>query len=241
VPARPRSIAWRLAVPVVWAAGGLLCATSALSADGIDLRAGTTDLSQLVAERSRLVAEVRAEQRAVRQEITALSEGLDSTEVDAAGKQVEQLKAAAGLTAVQGPGVVVVLDDAPRDAEVPDSLDPNLLVVHQQDIQGFVNALWAGGAQAISLQDQRLTTTTGIKCVGNSVVLQGVPYAPPYRIEAVGDIVSLQAALDGSDAVTRYREYVRYADLGLEITSASQLRVPAYAGSTDLAAARPAP
>ena len=237
--ARPRSIFWRLAVPVVWAAGGLLCATSALSADGIDLRAGTTDLSQLVAERSREVAEVRAEHRAVRQEIAELSAGLDNAEVDAASEQVDELAAAAGLTAMQGPGVVVVLDDAPRGAEVPAGLDPNLLVVHQQDIQGFVNALWAGGAQAISLQDQRLTTTTGIKCVGNSVVLHGVPYAPPYRIEAVGDVDSLQSALDGSEAVTRYREYVRYVDLGLRITASSQLRVPAYAGSTDLAAARP--
>lgn len=227
-------------MPVVWAAGGLLCVTSALSADGTDLRAGTTDLSQLVAERSRQVTAVRTDQRAVRREIAALSADLDDTEVDAAAAAVQRLSAAAGLTPVRGEGIVVVLDDTPRDAEVPDDIDPNLLVVHQQDIQGFVNALWAGGAQAISLQGQRLTSNTGIKCVGNSVVLQGVPYAPPYRIVSVGDVGSLQSALEGSEAVRRFREYVRYADLGLEVTSSDDLLVPAYEGSTALAAARPA-
>ena len=80
----------------------------------------------------------------------------------------------------------MTLTDAPRSVDVP-GLDPNVLVVHQQDIQAFVNALWAGGAEAISLQGQRLISTTGIKCVGNTVVLDGVPYSPPYVIEAIGD------------------------------------------------------
>ncbi len=238
MPSPVASLRWRAAVPAVWAAGGLLCVTSALSADGTDLRAGSTDLSALVAERSRQVAIVRTEQRALRQEIAALSAALDDAEVDAAAAEVDRRSPAAGLTPVRGEGVVVELDDTPRDAEVPDDIDPNLLVVHQQDIQAFVNALWAGGAQAVSLQDQRLTSTTGIKCVGNTVVLQGVPYAPPYRIVAVGDIGSLQSALEGSDAVRRYREYVRYAGLGLDVAWVDDVLVPAYAGSVDLAYAR---
>ena len=228
-----------MAVPLVSAAGGLLLVSSALSADGIDLRAGTTDLPQLVVDRSRQVAQVRAEQRAVREDILELSAGLGDADVDAATAEVKKLSPAAGLTPVHGEGLVVVLTDTPRDADVPEGIDPNLLVVHQQDIQGFVNALWAGGATAISLQDQRLTTTTGIKCVGNSVVLHGVPYAPPYRIVAVGDVASLQSALDASEAVRRYREYVEYADLGLRVESSPRLTVPGYNGSTDLAVAQP--
>ena len=53
--------------------------------------------------------------------------------------------------------------------------------MHQQDIQAVVNALWAGGAEAMTIQGQRVISTTGIKCVGNTVVLHGVPYSPPYR------------------------------------------------------------
>src|ERR671923_1950991 len=96
---------------------------------------------------------------------------------------------------VSGPGLVVTLDDAPEEALEDPSVNPNLLVVHQQDIQAFVNALWAAGADAVSLQGQRLISTTGIKCVGNTVVLEGVPYSPPYRIEAVGNVEALQASL----------------------------------------------
>jgi hypothetical protein len=135
VSSRFRSIGWRLAVPLVSAAGGLLCVSSAMSADGIDLRAGTTDLTQVVVDRSRQVAQLRAEQREVRDDIRQLSAGLDDVDVDAAAKEVAKLSPAAGLTAVRGEGLVVVLTDTPRDAEVPEGIDPNLLVVHQQDIQ----------------------------------------------------------------------------------------------------------
>ena len=56
----------------------------------------------------------------------------------------------------------------------------------------MVNALWSGGAEAMTLQKQRVISTTGIKCVGNTVVLHGVPYAPPYEITAIGDLDALQ-------------------------------------------------
>jgi uncharacterized protein YlxW (UPF0749 family) len=111
--------------------------------------------------------------------------------------------------------------------------------VHQQDIQAFVNALWAGGATAISLQDQRLISTSGVKCVGNTVVLQGVPYSPPYRIEAVGDPLRLSAALDASQGVEIYRDYVAEVSLGLQVEEAEDLDVPAFEGRSSLVYADP--
>jgi len=78
----------------------------------------------------------------------------------------------------------------------PAGVDDDDLVVHQQDIQGVVNALWSGGAEALTIQGQRVIATTGIKCVGNTVVLHGVPYAPPYVIEAIGDQAALESALE---------------------------------------------
>ena len=85
---------------------------------------------------------------------------------------------------------------------------PDELVVHQQDIQAVVNALWAGGAQAMTIQGQRVISTTGIKCVGNTVMLHGVPYSPPYRIAAIGNVAALQASLDNSDYVDAYLTFV---------------------------------
>ena len=156
--------------------------------------------------------------------------------LDALLDRVARLQEVSGLTASRGPGVRVTLTDAPRSVDVP-GLDPNVLVVHQQDIQAFVNALWTGGAEAISLQGQRLISTTGIKCVGNTVVLDGVPYSPPYVIEAIGDPARLNSALDASPEVVTYRDYVTAGT-----SSASRSRrsptstMKAYAGT-----GRPAP
>ena len=98
--------------------------------------------------------------------------------------------------------------DAPQEAldqaAEDDERQRRQLVVHQQDIQAVVNALWAGGAEAMTIQGQRVMATTGIKCVGNTVVLHGVPYSPPYRIAAVGDPADLLAALAASDYIDAY-------------------------------------
>ena len=59
----------------------------------------------------------------------------------------------------------------------------------------MVNALWSGGAEAMTIQGQRVISTTGVKCVGNTVVLHGIPYAPPYVISAIGNPDRLRAAL----------------------------------------------
>ncbi|MCW2830943.1 MAG: hypothetical protein JWP31_1635, partial [Aeromicrobium sp.] len=136
-------------------------------------------------------------------------------------------------TAVEGAGIRVTLTDAPRTGEAPD-IDPNYLVVHQQDIQAFVNALWAGGAEAISLQGQRLIATTGILCVGNTVVLDGVPYSPPYVIEAIGDQTGMGAAMNDSFEVGTYSDYVNRYGLGLEIEPVPDLTLKAYANPVSL-------
>ena len=84
----------------------------------------------------------------------------------------------------------------PRRSSTRRTQDLNLLVVHQQDIQAVVNAMWKGGATAVTVQGQRIVTTTGIKCEGNAVQLQGVPYPQPYVIEAVGDQTELLGAIE---------------------------------------------
>ena len=224
---------WAFAVPVIAACGGLMFVASAFSANGTDLRSTSTDLSELVESRAERVAALRADVRSLQGDIDRLSARIGDSELRGLRHDIARLRAPAGLTPVSGPGLVVTLDDAPPDTDA-EGLDPNLLVVHQQDIQAFVNALWAGGATAISLQDQRLISTSGIKCVGNTVVLQGVPYSPPYRIEAVGDPTRLSAALDASQRVEIYRDYVAEFSLGLLVEEAGDLDVPAFEGRSAL-------
>src|SRR5581483_10447361 len=91
---------------------------------------------------------------------------------------------------------------------------PDDLVVHQQDIQGVLNALWSAGAEAVQMQDQRLIATSAPRCVGNTLLLNGRTYSPPYTIAAVGDATAMQAALAAAPLVILYKQYVVRFGLG---------------------------
>ena len=211
-----------------------------VNARGTDLRGGRhSDLLGLVGDYRAEVADLRREARALRRDVDALTDQVATPAGASAERDLQVLEVAAGLRELRGPGLVVTLSDAPLDAEAPAGIDENLLVVHQQDIQAVVHALWAGGAEGVSLQGQRLIATTGIKCVGNSVLLQGVPYAPPYRVVAVGDPTALYDALVSSPEVQNYRDYVAAYDLGWKLRSEERLTVPAYAAPIALQYARP--
>jgi uncharacterized protein YlxW (UPF0749 family) len=241
--ARRRPLAWRVGVPVVCALAGLLAATSMINARGTDLRGGRhTDLIGLVSGQRQEVQDLRRQVRSDQASVDALLRGVRGISTGPLHRSVAQLQGAAGLTQVRGPGLVVSLNDAPRGETVPKGTDPNLLLVHQQDIQAVVNALWAGGAKGVSLQGQRVVATTGIKCVGNTVVLQGVPYSPPYRIGAVGTPDALQAALAASPEVQAYRDYTAPPyNLRWSLRVPAAVTVPPYAGALTLEYARPAP
>ncbi|MGI8576539.1 MAG: DUF881 domain-containing protein [Nocardioidaceae bacterium] len=236
-----KPLGWRLTVPIAFACAGLLGATSFVNAQGTDLRGGRyTDLTGIVSEQRAKVESLRQQTAALQAQVEQLSANLAAPLNNRLYAKLEQLELPAGLRALAGPGLVVALNDAPHDETLTGGIDPNLLVVHQQDIQAVVNALWAGGADGISLAGQRVIATTGIKCVGNTVVLQGVPYSPPYRIVAIGDSKRLYDALLASPEVRNYRDYVRPPyNLGWSLRASQRLVVPAYTAPVTLAYAKP--
>ena len=238
---RDRTVAWRILTPAVFTLAGALFVTSAVSSDGTDLRAGRYgDLTSVVRQQTEEVDALRAEARALSAEVDALSEDLVASGATDIQETVEGLEVPAGLAAMAGPGLTVELDDAPSDVISGSGLDPNLLVVHQQDIQAVVNAMWAGGAEAMTIQGQRVISTTGIKCVGNTVVLHGIPYSPPYVITAVGDPAAMLNSVNESPYIDIYLDYVERYDLGWDVIPHSEVRLPAYEGSLELDYARPA-
>jgi uncharacterized protein YlxW (UPF0749 family) len=235
---------WRPAAVVMFVLAGLLFVTTSVNSKGLDLRAASiTDLDHVVrAERAH--ANGLADRVAdLNKEVGALSRGVGGTQVDELQREVDALRGPAGFTAVHGPGITVTLDDAPKEVidEVTASGDVSAaeLVVHQQDIQAVVNALWSGGAEAMTIQGQRVVSTTGIKCVGNTVVLHGVTYSPPYRISAIGNVGYLQAALDSSVWVQAYLTYVTKYQLGYDAAVDDDLDFPAYEGAASLTYAVP--
>lgn len=232
---RRRAAVWRLSLPVACACAGLLATTSMINARGTDLRGGRhSDVAQIVGVQSDKVEQLRRSAAVLQQQIDDLTRQVEGSRIEDLRREVSSLSVPAGLSEVTGPGLVVSLDDAPRDQNVPEGTDPNSLVVHQQDIQAVANALWAGGAEAMALQGQRLVSTTGIKCVGNTVVLDGVPYSPPYVIKAVGDPAELSASLSSSPQTATYAGYARKYQLGLGIETLERVKVKAYEGTVSL-------
>ena len=205
---------------------------SAISARGTDLRSDrAASVRELVATQAELNEELRDTADELRAEVAELT-----ARMQGGGDLTDSLQRAgmeASTVAVSGPGVRVVLDDAPVEVD-PAGVDDDVLVVHQQDIQGVVNALWSGGAEAMTIQGQRVVAITGIKCVGNSVVLHGIPYAPPYVIEAIGDVDALSAAIEKSEAVAIYRQYVNAYGLGYSLERVTTLEAPAFSGAIGL-------
>ncbi len=234
---------WRLVTLVGFVAAGTLFATSALNSHGVDLRASSvTDLDTvLLQERSR-VDQLQDHVADLNTQVGTLTKQVHDTRVTHLQRKVDRLKGPAGFEAVSGPGVTVTLDDAPKSvidrAREDGSVPVDQLVVHQQDIQAVVNTLWLGGAEAVTVQGQRIISTTGIKCVGNTVVLHGVPYAPPYRIAGIGDPTKLAEALAHSEYVAAYQTFVQQYHLGWSLVTSDQLDMPAYQGAPDLRYAR---
>lgn len=233
---------WRYGTPAVVLVCGALFVVSAENSEGTDLRPGRyTDLARFAATEAERYQRLQDRVTALTAEVETLTEQVDDTNVARFRRQVDTLQDPAGLTPRRGPGLRITLADAPEEIIEATEGDPNLLVVHQQDIQAVVNALWRGGAEAVTVEGQRVISTTGIKCSGPTVQLQGVPYPQPFEIEAVGDIVELTRALEEDDYVSLYRDQAADPDIaiGWSMEPSSDIEAPAFEGLLDLSYAEP--
>jgi uncharacterized protein YlxW (UPF0749 family) len=178
-----------------------------------------------------LDARVQALQAQIDQ--AAKAAGSADSAVGRAQRTATRLRAPAGLTAMHGPGLEVILDDAP--GEPPGGgVDPNILVVHQSDLQAVVNALWAGGAEAMSIHGQRVIPTSAVRCVGNTLLLNGEVFSPPFRVAAIGPSATMLQKLSASPGVKLFREAAGYYGLGYTVDTQGDITVPAYRGPVGL-------
>ena len=192
--------AWAALVPVVALTAGLLFATSSQTAQGTDLRGGeATELSSLIPGREDVVAGQEEQLAALQAQVQALTDQAASRNgnVAAARDAGEAGALSAGLVALTGPGVEITLDDAPRrpDGSLPMGARPDDVVIHQSDVQAVVNAVWASGADAVAIMDQRLIATSAVRCVGNVLLLHGRTWSPPFVVTAIGNADTIRAQL----------------------------------------------
>ncbi|GAA3500352.1 DUF881 domain-containing protein [Streptomyces prasinosporus] len=244
-PARRRRLRpVRVLTAGVFALAGLIFFTSFDTARGTDIRtdASLLKLTDLIHERSRENGELEESNSALRKDVEALAERDDgSTEAD--DDRLAELEERAGTQKLEGEAITVTLDDAPPDAtaKLPGYPEPqpDYLVIHQQDLQAVVNAMWQGGAEGVKVMDQRLISTSAVRCVGNTLILQGRVYSPPYRITAVGDPEKLRKALASSPAIQNYMVYVNVYGLGWKVEENGTVTLPGYSGTVDLHHAEP--
>jgi uncharacterized protein YlxW (UPF0749 family) len=246
-PSDHRRSFWRYGVPAVCLCAGLLLATTHTVSGGDEIRRSDAPrLVDLVREAQQSVDRLSAQRDTMAAEIDNHHGGRGSPGADAAlaviTSRADALAAASGVDPVRGPGLVITLNDAQRDADgrFPGDAAPDDLVVHQQDVQAVLNALWSAGAEGIQMQDQRIIGTSAPRCVGNTLLLNGRTYSPPYVITAVGDVPAMQAALAAAPLVTLYRQYVMRFGLGYTEQPQAQVDLVGHTAPVRMRFATPA-
>ena len=204
----------------------------------------TSSAQQVLA---RQVFELEADQQALRAEIAQhedtiaefqQSGGISQSALKDLNDRLASSRLAAGLTEVRGPGVVVALSNS--SLIVPEGANPDDYIVQADDLRDIVIALWGSGAEAISINGQRLVSTSSIYGVGPVIVVNGVFLSPPFQIAAIGP-GELRAAFDAHPAFLG-RAARRIDAYGLEYRAASvdDVRVAAFVGTTRFRWATPA-
>lgn len=194
-------------------------------------------LADLIEHQQRSAAELRREVARLRAEVDAERRAREARSGGTA-EQAEAMAAVtevAGLSALQGPGIKITLEDS-NLREPPPGASVNDLVIHSQDVQAVVNAVWRAGAEAVSINGQRLVSTSAVLCVGNTLLLNGTVHSPPYVISAIG---ASRDRVEGDRLVRRLKSDSEAFGISVSIERASKLELPPYRGSTKLTFARP--
>jgi len=194
-------------------------------------------LADLIEQQQQSATKLRGDVARLRAEVDA--ERAASAERSGGSAQQAEMLAdtseVAGLRAMQGPGLRVSLSDS-MTREAPAGGTVNDLVIHSQDVQAVVNAVWRAGAEAVSINGQRLVSTSAVLCVGNTLLLNGTVHSPPYVVSAIG---ASRDRFESDRLVRRLKSDAGAFGLTFSIERQNRLELPAYRGSTKLTFARP--
>ncbi len=224
--ARRRAVTLLVAVAV-----GLACsaATLALYQPTAAAQQARDLLESSIVERNEEVGALQEEATSLSAHIAALQAALVGT-----GSADLQALASAGIVeagqaAVTGPGLRVELADAA--AAETDAADDDSRV-QDVDLQIVVNGLWAAGAEAVAVNGQRVTATTAIRSAGSAVLVDLVPLSGPYRVEAIGNPVTLQTGLAQDTAGQLLTALRSNYGIGVDISRQDSLTLPGAGQST---------
>jgi uncharacterized protein YlxW (UPF0749 family) len=145
-------------------------------------------------------------------------------------RRLEEARLATGLTALKGPGVVIEISDSKR--VVPDGENPANYIVLVDDLRDIVVALWASGAEAITINGERLVATSSIYGVGSSILVNTAFLSPVFHIEAIGPNGLLDRFLANPAYLGRVAQRISNFSLEFATATSDKLTLPAYVGNT---------
>jgi len=218
---------WHVSITVVCLLFGALF-TSNLRAHLHEnpMAARNKTLVNVIKTQDQKIAELEAEIKSIREKIQLYQTAKTAqTELEPLQKELDRMKFLAGLTAVEGPGVQITLKDQEKAKTAKES-EVDFYIIHYTDILYIVNDLRAGGAEAISVNGERVVSTSDIRCAGVFITVNLNRLAPPYKISAVGNPDNLEAAV-------RAGEYtmLEQAHFPVTLEKSQSVLIPEYKGS----------
>lgn len=239
----PAGSGWRgsAALLVVLAFAGLVLTVAAgqTRTNAPAVAQARNDLIDRVRTQTDQADELQGRLVALRAEVDGARDGaLAATSAGSAARSdLERLSALAGISPVRGPGIKVVVDDAPAGATRAGGGSGRVL---DTDLQRLLNGLWAAGAEAVSVNGQRLTQLTAVRSAGDAILVAYRPLSPPYEVLAIGNPNDLEVDfVDGPGG--RWFKTLEGFGIRFAVTAADDLRLPGASGVTLRTAKEPTP
>lgn len=193
-PAKPQS--WQVPVALASILMGILI--SLQFRNQTTVKQGPNKLAEAIAMIKNLEEErdkITQELQATRARIAEIEQQVakNGSDVKMLAQQNQEARMQAGLLTMKGPGVTITLTDSKRRPG-PDE-DAYFFIIHDTDLQALVNELFAAGAEAVSVNDQRIITRSSIRCVGPAVLVNTVQLASPFVVRAIGNAKEIEGGL----------------------------------------------
>ncbi|HAA90085.1 MAG: Uncharacterized protein XD63_1371 [Thermoanaerobacterales bacterium 50_218] len=231
------NLKWQLPLTLVFFISGILLAVTLRTISASDqnpwrqrnenLVAMIETQEKIIANLEKSIEENRAYLDRCQQELAAGKKELETLQ-----ERLRQLKVWAGLTEAKGPGIIVTLDDNREGAEAaqaanPTQFKPEDYLIHDKHLLYIINDLRVGGAEAISVNDQRIVTSSDIRCVGPMILVNTTRLAPPYTIKAIGNPQELMEILEQPES-----EYsiLKMAGFPVSLEAKEEVVIPPYKG-----------
>lgn len=165
------------------------------------------------------------------------TEATDKGELNTVMKdELDKARLLAGTTDVEGQGVVITVTDSTKQSSEISPGAYEQYIVHDSDLRMIITELAGAGAEAMSVNGQRIISTTAVRCVGNTIMVNDVKIAPPFEINAIGDSNTLEAGMLIKGGVS---DYLKSWNVNMVVKKSSKVTVPRYTGVVNFKYATP--